>query len=72
MTTVQPRAIPGAVTTFQVASPDLEAVVRDLAGLRLADMFASGSEQATLRLVWANDTAGQGRAPTTTNATTAT
>ena len=59
MTTVQPRAVPGAVTTFQVASPDLEAVVRDLAGLRLADMFASGREQATLRLVWANDTAGQ-------------
>jgi Ni,Fe-hydrogenase III large subunit len=59
MTTVQPRVIPGAVTTFQVASPDLEAVVRDLAGLRLADMFASGSDQATLRLVWANDTAGQ-------------
>jgi Ni,Fe-hydrogenase III large subunit len=44
MTTVEPRAIvPGAVTTFQVASPDLEAVVRDLAGLRLADMFAGGS-----------------------------
>ena len=59
MTTVQPRAVPGAVTTFQVASPDLEAVVRDLAGLRLADMFASGSDQPTLRLVWANDTAGQ-------------
>ncbi|MGH3269741.1 MAG: hypothetical protein ACRDN1_11900, partial [Trebonia sp.] len=59
MTTVQPRAIPGAVTTFQVASPDLEAVVRDLAGLRLADMFASNGDQTILRLVWANDTAGQ-------------
>jgi len=59
MTTVQPRAIPGAVATFQVASPDLEAVVQDLAGLRLADMFASGHDQATLRLVWANDTVGQ-------------
>jgi hypothetical protein len=40
MTAVQPTAIPGAVTTFQVASPDLEAVVRDLVGLRLADPVA--------------------------------
>ncbi|HTR94903.1 MAG TPA: NADH-quinone oxidoreductase subunit C [Trebonia sp.] len=58
-TTVKPSTVPGAVTTFQVSSPDLEAVVRDLAGLRLADMFASDGEQPTLRLVWANDTAGQ-------------
>jgi Ni,Fe-hydrogenase III large subunit len=56
-----PRTVPGEVTTFQVASPDLEAVVRDLGGLRLADMFAAGSDgdATTLRLVWANDTAGQ-------------
>ena len=59
MTTVQPTAAPGAVTTFQVASPDLEAVVRDLADLRLADMFASDGDETTLRLVWANDTPGQ-------------
>jgi Ni,Fe-hydrogenase III large subunit len=59
MTTVQPTAIPGAVTTFQVASPDLEAVVRDLAHLRLADMFASDGDETTLRMVWANDTPGQ-------------
>jgi Ni,Fe-hydrogenase III large subunit len=59
MTAVEPQAVPGAVTTFQVASPDLETVVRDLAGLRLADMFASDGEGTTLRLVWANDTAGQ-------------
>jgi Ni,Fe-hydrogenase III large subunit len=45
MTAVEPRTVPGEVTTFQVASPDLEAVVRDLA--------------TALRLVWANDTAGQ-------------
>jgi hypothetical protein len=50
------RTVPGAVTTFQVASPDLEAVVRDLSGLRLADMFASDGDTPTLRLVWANDT----------------
>jgi len=69
-----PRVVPGAVTTFQVASPDLEAVVRDLHGLRLADMFAGGSggsspraggaatdgDAPTLRLVWAND-AGEGQ-----------
>jgi Ni,Fe-hydrogenase III large subunit len=59
MTTVQPTAIPGAVTTFQVASQDLEAAVRDLAHLRLADMFASDGDETTLRLVWANDTPGQ-------------
>jgi Ni,Fe-hydrogenase III large subunit len=59
MTTVQPTAIPGAVTTFQVASPDLEAAVRDLAHLRLADMFASDGDETTLRLVWANDTPDQ-------------
>jgi len=62
MTTVAPRAIPGTVTSFQVASPDLEEVVKDLAALRLADMFAAASDddQATiLRMVWANDTAGQ-------------
>jgi len=55
MTAIEPRTIPGEVTTFQVASPDLEAVVTDLAGLRLADMFAADGEQPTLRLVWAND-----------------
>jgi Ni,Fe-hydrogenase III large subunit len=59
MTAVEPRAIPGEVTTFQVASPDLEAVVRDLDGLRLADMFASDGDTPVLRLVWANDTPGQ-------------
>jgi Ni,Fe-hydrogenase III large subunit len=73
MTIVEPRAIPGEVTTFQVASPHLEAVVSDLDGLRLADMFAGGSggsspresraasdgDETTLRLVWANDTPGQ-------------
>jgi Ni,Fe-hydrogenase III large subunit len=59
MTTVEPRVVPGAVTTFQVASPDLETVVRDLADLRLADMFASGRDQTILRLVWAHDTAGE-------------
>ena len=60
MTAVEPKAVPGEVITFQVASPDLEAVVRDLApGLRLADMFASDGDTTTLRLVWANDTAGQ-------------
>ena len=67
------RAVPGAVTTFQVAPADLESVVRDLTGLRLADMFAGGSggssprasgtasdgDRPVLRLVWANDTAGQ-------------
>ena len=55
MTAVDPRAVTGDVTTFQVASPDLEAVVRDLAALRLADMFASNGDDTTLRLVWAND-----------------
>ena len=59
MTAVEPRAVPGGVTTFQVASPDLEMVVRDLASLRLADMFADAADGTTLRLVWANDTAGQ-------------
>ena len=60
MTAVEPKAIPGEVTTFQVASPHLEAVVRDLVpALRLADMFASDGDATTLRLVWANDTAGQ-------------
>ena len=54
-----PRAIPGEVTTFQVASPDLETVTRDLDGLRLADMFASDGNETALRLVWANDTPGQ-------------
>ncbi len=55
MTAVEPRAVPGEVTTFQVASPDLEAVVRDLANLRLADMFAANGDTTTLRMVWAND-----------------
>jgi Ni,Fe-hydrogenase III large subunit len=70
-----PKTVSGEVTTFQVASPDLEAVARDLATeLRLADMFAAGSggssprasraasdgDTTTLRLVWANDTEGQG------------
>jgi Ni,Fe-hydrogenase III large subunit len=60
VTAVEPRAIPGEVTTFQVASPDLETVVRDLGGLRLADMFAGGDDGSpVLRLVWANDIAGQ-------------
>jgi Ni,Fe-hydrogenase III large subunit len=49
------RAVPGGVTTFQVASPDLEAVVCDLRGLRLADMFASDGDTPTLRMVWATD-----------------
>ncbi len=53
------RTAPGAVTTFQVASPDLEAVARDLGGLRLADMFASDGDTPVLRLVWANDTEDQ-------------
>jgi Ni,Fe-hydrogenase III large subunit len=54
------RAAPGAVTTFQVASPDLEAVTRDLANLRLADMFGQDAGGSTvLRMVWANDTPGQ-------------
>ncbi|MGH3281799.1 MAG: NADH-quinone oxidoreductase subunit C, partial [Trebonia sp.] len=52
-------AAPGAVTTFGVESPHLEAVVRDLGGLRLADMFATDGEEPVLRLVWANDTRGQ-------------
>jgi len=56
--TAASRAVPGGVTTFQVASPDLEAVVRDLHGLRLADMFASDGDTPTLRLVWANDADG--------------
>ena len=59
ITTGAARTVPGAVTTFQVASPDLEAVVRDLSGLRLADMFASDGDTPTLRLVWANDTEDQ-------------
>ena len=59
MTAIERGVVPGAVTTFQVASPDLEAVVRDLAGLRLADMFGSDGEQPTLRMVWANDTADE-------------
>jgi Ni,Fe-hydrogenase III large subunit len=59
MTAVEPRLVPGEVTTFQVASPHLEAVVSGLDGLRLADMFASDGDEATLRLVWANDTPGQ-------------
>jgi len=60
MTAVEPKTVPGEVTMFQVASPHLEAVVRDLApALRLADMFASDGDATTLRLVWANDTAGQ-------------
>jgi len=59
VTTGASRAGAGAVTTFQVASPDLEAVVRDLSGLRLADMFASDGDAPTLRLVWANDAGGR-------------
>jgi Ni,Fe-hydrogenase III large subunit len=59
MTAVEPRTVPGEVTMFQVASPHLEAVVSDLDGLRLADMFASDGDETTLRLVLANDTAGQ-------------
>jgi Ni,Fe-hydrogenase III large subunit len=57
MTTAGLRAIAGTATTFQVASPDLEGIVRDLRGLRLADMFASDGDVTTLRLVWANYTA---------------
>jgi Ni,Fe-hydrogenase III large subunit/Ni,Fe-hydrogenase III component G len=60
MTAVEPKTVTGEVTTFQVASPDLEAVTRDLAAeLRLADMFASDCDTTTLRLVWANDADGQ-------------
>jgi Ni,Fe-hydrogenase III large subunit len=59
VTTVEPRTVPGEVTTFGVASPDLETVVRDLADLRLADMFASDGDAPVLRLVWANDTPAQ-------------
>ncbi|HTU05315.1 MAG TPA: NADH-quinone oxidoreductase subunit C [Trebonia sp.] len=59
MTAVEPGVVPGEVTTYQVASPDLEAAVTDLASLRLADMFGSDGEQPTLRMVWANDAAGQ-------------
>jgi len=59
MTTIEPRTIPGEVTTFQVASPDLETVVRDLRRFRLADMFAAAADIPVLRLVWANDTGGQ-------------
>jgi Ni,Fe-hydrogenase III large subunit len=60
MTAIAPKVVVGEVTTFQVASPDLETVVRRLATeLRLADMFASDGDTTTLRLVWANDTAGQ-------------
>jgi Ni,Fe-hydrogenase III large subunit len=61
MTVIVPRTAPGAVTTFQVASSDLEAVTHDLANLRLADMFgAAASDGGTvLRMVWANDTPGQ-------------
>jgi len=55
VTTGEPLAGPGAVTTFQVSSHDLEAVVRDLSGLRLADMFATDGESPALRLVWARD-----------------
>jgi Ni,Fe-hydrogenase III component G len=57
--TNQPRAVPGEVTTFQVAARYLEDVACDLADLRLADMFASDGDEPTLRLVWANDTPGQ-------------
>jgi Ni,Fe-hydrogenase III large subunit len=56
------RAAPGVVTTFQVASADLEEVTRDLADLRLADMFAAAASAdggTVLRMVWANDTPGQ-------------
>lgn len=59
MTAVQPRAVPGEVRSFQVASPDLEAVTRDLGTLRLADMFASDGATPMLRLIWASDTPGQ-------------
>lgn len=60
ITTGAARTVPGAVTTFQVASPDLEAVTRDLSGgLRLADMFACDGDTPVLRLVWANDNQDQ-------------
>jgi Ni,Fe-hydrogenase III large subunit len=59
ITTGASRAAPGGITTFQVASPNLEAVVRDLAVLRLADMFASDGDTPALRLVWANDSKDQ-------------
>ena len=58
ITTGESHPVPGAVTTFQVASPDLETVARDLRGLRLADMFASDGDTPTLRLVWATDAGG--------------
>jgi len=62
MTATEPRVIPGEVTTFQVEAPYLETVTSDLAGLRLADMFAAGGngdDMPVLRLVWANDAPGQ-------------
>jgi Ni,Fe-hydrogenase III large subunit len=58
MAAARSRAVPGGVTTFQVASPDLEAVVRDRSNLRLADMFATDGDTPVLRLVWANDEGG--------------
>jgi Ni,Fe-hydrogenase III large subunit/Ni,Fe-hydrogenase III component G len=48
----------GPVAVAQVAEADLEAVTAELArfpGARLADLFASGTDPVTLRLVWALD-----------------
>jgi Ni,Fe-hydrogenase III large subunit len=55
MTVVEPRVLPGQVTTVRVPAADLEAVVRGLTHLRLADMFATDGDPPVLRLVWADD-----------------
>jgi Ni,Fe-hydrogenase III large subunit len=59
MTAVEPRALPGEVTTVQVPARELVAVTRDFEGLRLADMFATDGGAPVLRLVWADNTPGR-------------